>query len=370
MSAVDVNDEHIEALLTAASDGVDFDGLRVECRDNGYLLVTPERRYEALEPATVRDAIRDHPRFVSNWYYWRRAVDVDPDGARYAYLRWLERADDVGVPSRYDALADGHTRSWGQLVVTVRIDDDGQRRYELRHEADAGVDLDDLTVYEDPLDAREVATFDTDGRYRPLKTAPTLVTGWAFAPLDGHDLVRTVDFFYPATIANWHLERRGELDITHWRAAAERQTGIYDVVDELPPEAVAWAAEACCVDAQCLKRREWDLDEDVDLDVDRGEGEFPCREPCSLFIAAAREWAVLEREPTRTYEFELTPSEKAQLEALVDAVADGRVDGIREVDFNEAANRYRTRYLRAKRFADRGRLSGVPTDPDDDGDTS
>jgi hypothetical protein len=116
------------------------------------------------------------------------------------------------------------------------------------------------------------------------------------------------------------------------------------------------------VDSQCLKRRAWDRNEDEKLDAPRGEGEFPCREPCSLVVAAARKWTKLEEEATQTYEFELTPSEKAQLEAIVDAVADSRIDEIREADVYDGANRYRARYLRAKRFDEEGRLSGTPTE--------
>ncbi|MFB6149268.1 MAG: hypothetical protein ABEJ48_06345, partial [Halobacteriales archaeon] len=135
-------------------------------------------------------------------------------------------------------------------------------------------------------------------------------------------------------------------------ATAERQTGIYDIIDELDKEAVEWIAESCCVDSQCLKRREWDFDADEPLEADPGDGEFPCREPCSLVIAAARKWTTLEREESHTYEIELTPSEREQLSELVAAVADGRIDEIREADVYEGANRYRARFLRAKRFED------------------
>ena len=83
-------------------------------------------------------------------------------------------------------------------------------------------------------------------------------------------------------------------------------------------------------------------------------------------VAAARKWTILEGETERTYEFELTPSEKNQLEALIDAVAEGRVDEIREADVNDGANRYRARYLRAKRMDEDGNLGGVPTTDGDD----
>jgi hypothetical protein len=137
-------------------------------------------------------------------------------------------------------------------------------------------------------------------------------------------------------------------------------------------EHVNWVAEACCDDSQCLKRREWDYDEGTPLDVDGGDGVFPCREPCSLVIAAARRWTRIEAEDERTYEFDLTPSEKEQVEAIIDTVADGRAGEIREADTKEPANRYRARFLRAKRLDEEGNLCGVATEPEeaDDGQAS
>ncbi|WP_254767443.1 DR2241 family protein [Salinilacihabitans rarus] len=369
------SEDAVDALLAAVDEegDVDFDGLRLARAADGYALETPTLDRTGLSEDEARAALADVPAFVANWCFWDR---VGGEGtARRAFLRWCERAptedaaaggdegDALPVPERHAALRDGIERTWGQLHVTARLADGdapaGERVYDLRHVDDAGTPLDDLDRHEEPREAREIATDDERGRYRPLKTAPTLVSGWAFAGLSGNDLVATVERFYPATVANWHRERRGDLDVDHWIETAERQTGIYDVVDDLPREAVDWMAEACCVDSQCLRRREWEYEEGDDLPVDGGDGAFPCREPCSLVIAAARKWAVLEHEETHTWEFELTRSEKNQLEALVDAVAEGRVDEIREADVNDGANRYRARYLRAKRVDEDGNLCGV-----------
>jgi hypothetical protein len=70
----------------------------------------------------------------------------------------------------------------------------------------------------------------------------------------------------------------------------------------------------------------------------------------------------MEAEQPHTYSFDLTPSEKAQIETIVDAVADGRVDEIRDGDTSDGANRFRARFLRAKLFDDDGNLCGVPTE--------
>lgn len=363
-----MNTDQLTALRDVAAEtsegsvGPERDGLRVGRADGGYYFETPSTRQAGLDGQAFRDTCEENPWYVSNWYYWDA---IDRGEADQAFLRWLEDADNSSVPERYEALAEGITRTWGQVLVRAELGSDGHRVYHVRHEDDAGVDLAALEVHTDPLAARRLVTYDDRGRYRPLKTAPTLPTGWAFTDLDGRALVRLVDLVYPATVANWYLERRGELDVNHYRETAERQTGIYDLVEELPFEAVEWLAEACCVDSQCLKRREWDEGDETPLDVPRGTGEFPCREPCSLVVAGARKWTMLEREQTRTYEFELTLAEKAQLEDILDAVAEGRTDDIREADFSDGANRYRARYLRAKRMDEEGRLCGVPTDSDE-----
>jgi hypothetical protein len=357
--------EHVDALVATAPDGISFDDLRVERAADGYAFETPAATHTGLDEAGLR-AVAAESRHATNWYFWHAVAPQKAD--RFAFLRWLEPAGDVD--DRYDALADGVATEWGQLEITVTLGEAGHRGYHLRHVDDAGRDPVALDMYDDPLDARDIATTDARDRYRPLKTAPSLRSGWRFADLGPTELVEAVESFYPATIANWHREREGDLDVSHWRETMERQTGMYGVVKTWDRgegyEHVNWVAEACCDDSQCLKRREWQYDSDTELDVDGGDGAFPCREPCSLVVSAARRWTKLEAEEPRTYEFELTPSEKEQLEAIVDAVADDRTDGIREADVYEGANRYRARFLRAKLFDDDGNLAGTPTDPDDE----
>ncbi len=354
----------LESLLSAGSDGLSIDDLEITREADGYRFSIATLERTGLSASELRRTLNQYPEYVSNYRYWK---EVGGDGtARRAFLRWCEHAPIEGqasgghghdqthpVLNRYNALTEGISREWGQVQITVHLADrdTGSRRYGLRHVDDAGTADSQLEAHTDPREAREIVTFDDLERYRPLKTAPTLVGGWQFPDLTGSELVETVEFIYPATIANWHRERQGELDVDHWIDTAERQTGIYDVIDELPPEAVDWMVEACCADSQCLRRREWEYDEDHEIDADGGGGVFPCREPCSLVVAAARKWTVLESEEPKAWELEVTTSEKNQLMELIDAVADGRIDEIREADVYKGANRYRTRYLRSK-YAD------------------
>jgi len=333
---------------------VSCDGLEVHHYPEGYTVRLPGKTRGRLSEREARELLNANPAYVKNYRHWKR---VGGQGTpRRAFLRHLEGADTHRPPERYDALEGGLRTEWGELEIRVRRAGT-DRRYGLRHRADSERPLEELDSL-DPLDLRERVKHSDDGRYRPLKTAPTLPTGWVVEGIEGADLVRAVDFVYPATVANWHRESEGELDVSHFRETAERQTGIYGVVEELDVDAVEWLTEAACVDSQCLKRREWDEDPETELDVTRGEGAFPCREPCSLFVAAARKMAILENEEEREYTFSLTPSEKAQLDDMIDALAEGRAGEIRDADVNDGANRYRARYLRAKRSED-GELQAV-----------
>ena len=367
---IDLPSDAFDAVLAAVAsldpdDTVRFEGFTVSHDDDGYILAG-DTHQTGLSEHELHEALDERAPAVTDWYTFEHVVGEF--GPRRAFLRWIEDADGRTVAERYAALAEGIERAWGQLRITGRVTDRGERRYDIRHTTDADVPVERLAAYDDPLDAREIVKHDAAGRYRPLKTAPTLTDGWVFPDLTPRDAYETVETIYPATVANWHREREGELDVSHWRETMERQSGIYGVIQTWDRgqgyEHVNWVAEACCADSQCLKRREWEYDDDTELDVDGGDGVFPCREPCSVVVSAARKWTRLESEQPRTYEFELTPSEKTQVEAIIDAVADGRIGEIREADTKSGANRYRARFLRAKRFDDAGNLGGVPTDPD------
>jgi hypothetical protein len=357
-----MNEDQFGALKTAASDGVDTETFTVDTDGERYDFVVPDSEYHGLSEDELREAAHRHREYVTEWHFWEHVAPAAPE--RQAFLRWVE--GDGTVPERHERLRDGISSEWGQLQIHAQMVEAGRRAYQVRHVDDEDASVEDLTVHTDPLDAREKRKHDADGQYRPLTTAPTLDDGWVFVDLTAPDVVAVVDNFYPATIANWHREQDGELDVTHWHEAVSRQTGIYGVVQTWDrgegSEHVEWVAEACCDDSQCLKRREWEYDEETDLDVDGGDGVFPCREPCSLVVSAARTWTRIDAEESQTYEFELTPSEKDQLEEILGAVADGQVDEIREADFDDGANRWRARFLRAKLFDDDGNLDGVPTE--------
>ena len=253
---------------------------------------------------------------------------TEASAAREAFAAWVDEAGSEG-------------RAFGQLRVTGA----GDGRYVLHHAEDEGAS--GLAVHEDPRAAREISKTTEDGEYRPLKSSPNLRRGWEMRLSGARDLAVAMNLLYPAAIVHWHLYREGRLQTTSYRENAARQSGIYKRVQRLSDEGVQDAARACCEDAVCLKKTLWDVDGETPLAMDRGKGEILCPEPCSVFVSFARRVRLFEREKKRDLDaIGLSPTEKEDLAALVEAAATGRVAFAREAEFEKPLNERRLRYRR------------------------
>ena len=251
----------------------------------------------------------------------------------------------LAVESRAEFAAWVDEAPEGRRFAQVLIQREEPAGYRLCHIDDAVAE--ELKLYESPRDAREISKLTEDGEYRPLKSAPNLRRGWLLKVADERELATAMNYLYPAAVGHWHLHRESRLEVTHYRQNAARQSGIYKRVQALTDEGVQDAARACCEDAVCLKKTLWDVDEDLSLEMDRGVGEIPCPEPCSIFVSFARRVRLFEREKKRDLDaIGLTPSEKEDLSALVEAAATGKVEFAREAEFEEPLNERRMRYRR------------------------
>jgi hypothetical protein len=228
-------------------------------------------------------------------------------------------------------------RTFGQILIRPTASG-----YSLRHKDDAGAA--DLKVHEDPRAAREIAKLTEDGEHRPLKGSPNLRRGWEIRVPDAKELAVVMNYLYPAGVVHWHLRREGRLKITDFRENAARQSGIYKRIQRLSDRGVQDAARACCEDAVCLKKVLWNVDEKTPLEMERGEGEIPCPEPCSIFVSFARRVRLFEREERDLDAAGLSPSEREDLAALVEATATGEARFAREAEFEEPLNERRMRY--------------------------
>ncbi len=257
-----------------------------------------------------------------------RAIDKVTLAAesRAAFAAWVDGSAPEG-------------RVFGQVLVRPVL----QAGYSLRHVEDA--EAVDLRAYDDPRAAWEIAKLTENGEYRPLKSSPNLRRGWELRVDDVRGLATAMNYLYPAGIVHWHLYREGRLEVTSFRENAARQSGIYKRIQSLTDEGAQNAARACCEDAVCLKKTLWDIDGKTPLEMERGSGEIPCPEPCSVFVSFARRVRLFEREAKRDLDaIGLSPSEKEDLVALVEAAATGEVGFAREAEFEKPLNERRMRY--------------------------
>jgi sirohydrochlorin cobaltochelatase len=161
-----------------------------------------------------------------------------------------------------------------------------------------------LRVYKGWIAARDLARFDREGRYRPLKGAPTLPSGWELQ-LDSVDALRlAIDAFYPGALASWFAWEEGRVSPVDLRTTLNRQTGMYRVAQKLTDhQADRLAGRFCRSDGGCLRTVLWTIEgkrPDDNLPETKfsmrhdqlGKHEsvipFLCIEACNLFVAEAR----------------------------------------------------------------------------------
>lgn len=174
--------------------------------------------------------------------------------------------------------------------------------YVLRHFMDEAIA--DLPVSDDPEKALEIAKYDCQGKYRPLRTAPTLRRGWMLRLGTLDAVVRALDYFYPAMLGIARAFALGEGRPVNFRDTLNRQTGMYRVAGKITPDqANGLIGEVCALD-KCAKIIPWQIEADfaigsvpsekIDLaSAWQREGgsqiPMPCEECCNILVAAARE---------------------------------------------------------------------------------
>jgi sirohydrochlorin cobaltochelatase len=156
----------------------------------------------------------------------------------------------------------------------------------VRHSDDQNVT--DLEIFKRPEDARELAKFDDDGNYRPLKTAPNLRHGWRLELASVDELRLALDLFYPAAIGTWLAYANGKLSAVPFRDTLGRQSGMYRVTQLITNEQATGVIEKICAEG-CIRHRLWGMESQVENRKSKIENyDILCAEACNLLVAACR----------------------------------------------------------------------------------
>jgi hypothetical protein len=168
--------------------------------------------------------------------------------------------------------------------------------FELRHASDRQSEPAALRLLSED-EIRPLTQFDSNERFRPLKSAPNLRQGWRIAVRDERALGAALGFLYPGAAADWFAALSVSPPVTSYRQFTVRQTGMYRIAAKLSDASAAAVARTCCHKDFCLKRRLWTVGGAAsDKPDDSTEKSIiPCLEPCAILLESARKTARLEQ---------------------------------------------------------------------------
>jgi sirohydrochlorin cobaltochelatase len=151
-----------------------------------------------------------------------------------------------------------------------------------------------LATFTDFTAAREIATFDAEGNFRPLKSAPNLKHGWQLELADDAALRAALDFFYPAALGFMEHAQQGTLRPVTLRETLGRQTGMYRFTNTIRDDQAEQLVADVCNAGKCLRCITWRIDEKhggvAKVPPPRSDDELPvlCVEACTFVVSAAR----------------------------------------------------------------------------------
>lgn len=194
------------------------------------------------------------------------------------------------IQERLEAWWRAGRRSIGQIAIGQTTEG-----FALRHVDDA--EATGLEEYREPADALDLGRYNEAGEYRPLKTAPDLRRGWCLRLANWEEVVRALEYFYPAMLGSLRAAEDGELRMTPLRETLERQTGMYAITKKATVEQIETVmAKRCADEGGCLKKVLWRVEHEsprifpphkLNLPTE-GPLPMPCAEGCNLLVAALR----------------------------------------------------------------------------------
>lgn len=229
--------------------------------------------------------------------------------------------------------------------------------YELRHAEDrtAGdTELRTITLQ----DVRQLSQFTNTNSFRPLKSAPTLRTGWRLHVVNDGDLEVALNHLYPNAIADWYAVRTGKPPVTNYREFTNRQTGMYRITTMLTDAQATQVIQACCGRKFCLKRRLWTV-RGLAPDSLAEKTLIPCLEPCAILLEFARKAMRIEQQ--KKMNIELAGDEVQTIQAALERLSQETASQ-READFGSPSNARRIQLLQQKLSALASDTSSPETD--------
>ncbi len=185
---------------------------------------------------------------------------------------------------------EGEDRRFGQLILS-RCGETGAFR--AIHEDDRDRPAAELTELNSLPEVREIANQDDAGNYRPLKTAPTLRSGWTFVRPDAGSFLRFLDAIYPGAFGVSIRYLEGELDPVPLRLTLDRQTGLYRRAGTITDNQANEVMREVCAKG-CLRAIAWPIDDTCPTGRIRMQDlRIPliCHEACTFVVSESRRLA-------------------------------------------------------------------------------
>lgn len=227
--------------------------------------------------------------------------------------------------------------------------------FELRHHADQAIAASQLRRVE-LAELHSLATYTSQGAYRPLKSAPDLATGWRASLRDESELLLALNQLCPGAIADWHAAQSPAPPVTPFRDFTARQTGMYRITHNLSDSQAAIVVQACCAPRFCLKQRLWPV-ADLPPDNPSQKSIIPCLEPCALLLEFARKGMRLEQE--EKISLELSAGEIQIAAQILEHQLSLPAPDQRQANFDDPANPRRLQLLLQKLIRSFQSHSGV-----------
>lgn len=206
--------------------------------------------------------------------------------------------------------------------------------FELRHIDDRDTDPNELRLV--PIsELRELAKFTAQGAFRPLKSAPSLKTGWRCDAADATQLQSALNHVYPGAPADWRAAQSTPIPATGYRDFTNRQTGMYRNTQNLTDGQVAEVVSAVCHPRFCLKQRLWPAPQ-LPEDTLEQKSLIACLEPCALLLECARTTFRMEQKDKLT--LSLSPDDAEAVRAALRRALAHPADDVREADFSSPEN--------------------------------